>query len=85
MRLVSLEPWVVEGNTLGLVASYVYDDVTSGRPADCWEIYNRVGELLAVTWFDSHSVRQTAVDRGIVEEKDELDGVFVLIVDGQSI
>ena len=85
MRLVSFEPWVVEGDTLVLVASYIYEDVTSGRPADYWEIYNEAGQLLAVTWFDNHSLRQTAVDRGIIEEKNELEGVFVLMVDGEPI
>jgi len=82
MRLVSFDPWVVEGEVMGAVATYVYDDVTTERPADYWEIYNQDGELLAVTWFDSLGVRKTAVDRGIVEEKDQLEGVFVVVLDG---
>jgi hypothetical protein len=64
------------------VATYVYDDVTTERPADYWEIYNQDGELLAVSWFDSLGIRKTAVDRGIVEEKDKLEGVFVVVLDG---
>jgi hypothetical protein len=82
MRLVSFEPWIVEEQTMGTVAAYVYDDVTTERPVDYWEIYNQDGELLAVTWFDSLGVRRTAVDRGIVEEKGELEGIFVVVLDG---
>ena len=82
MRLVSFDPWVIEGEVMGAVATYVYDDVTTERPADYWEIYNQDAELLAVIWFDSLGVRKTAVDRGIVEEKDKLEGVFVVVLDG---
>jgi hypothetical protein len=82
MRLVSFDPWVVEGEVMGAVATYVYDDVTTERPADYWEIYNKDGELLVVSWFDRLGIRKTAVDRGIVEEKDKLEGVFVVVLDG---
>ncbi len=82
MRLVSFDPWVIEGKVMGAVATYVYDDVTTERPADYWEIYNQDGELLAVIWFDSLGLQKTAVDRGIVEEKDKLEGVFVVVLDG---
>jgi len=82
MRLVSVDPWVIEGEVMGAVATYVYDDVTTERAADYWEIYNQDSELLAVIWFDSLGVRKTAVDRGIVEEKDKLEGVFVFVLDG---
>ena len=85
MTLISLEPWVVEGELLGLVAAYTYDDVRTERPADYWELYNNQGGLVAVSWFDKLGVRRTAVDRGIVEEEDDLEGVFVVIVsDGTS-
>ena len=84
MTLVSFDPWVIEGEVMGAVAAYVYDDVTTERPADYWEIYNQDAELLAVIWFDSLGVRKTAVDRGIVEEKDKLEGVFVVVLDGDS-
>jgi uncharacterized protein YcfL len=82
MRLVSVDPWVIEGEVMGAVAAYVYDDVTTERAVDYWEIYNQDSELLAVIWFDSLGVRKTAVDRGIVEEKDKLEGVFVVVLDG---
>ena len=82
MSVVSFDPWVIEGEVMGAVVAYVYDDVTTKRPADYWEIYNQDGELLVVSWFDSLDIRRTAVDRGIVEEKDELEGIFVVVVDG---
>ncbi|HSE87599.1 MAG TPA: hypothetical protein VLJ79_15355 [Candidatus Binatia bacterium] len=49
MTLVSLEPWVVEGEFLGLVAAYTYDDVSTERPADYWELYSNQGSLVAVS------------------------------------
>jgi hypothetical protein len=85
MRLVSFEPWIVEEHIIGTVAAYVYDDVTTERAADYWEIYNQDGELLAVTWFDRFGIRRTAVDRSIVEEKDKLEGTFVIVLDGDLI
>lgn len=63
MTLVSLEPWVVEGELLGLVAAYTYDDVSTERPAAYWELYNNQGSLVAVSWFDKFGARRTAVDR----------------------
>ena len=85
MSVVSFDPWVVEGHIIGTVAAYVYDDVTTERPADYWELYNQDGELLAVSSFDRFGIRRTAVDRGIVEKKDELEGIFVVVLDGDSI
>ena len=85
MSLVSFDPWVVEGEVLGAVAVYVYDDVTTKRPADYWELYDKKGDLLAVSWFDRFGIRRTAVDRGIVEEEDKLEGIFVVVLDGNSI
>lgn len=84
MTLVSLEPWVVEGELLGLVATYSYDDVSTERPADYWEVYDNQGSLVAVSWFDQFGIRRTAVDRGIVEKQDYLEGVFVIVSDGSS-
>jgi hypothetical protein len=85
IRLVSFDPWVVEGEVLGAVAVYVYGDMTTERPADYWELYIREGGLLAVSWFDRFGIRRTAVDRGIVEQKDELEGIFVVVLNGDSI
>ena len=84
-RLVSLDPWVVEDEIVGTVAAYVYDDVTTERPADYWERYDKNGDLLAVSWFDRSGVQRSAVDRGILEEKDRLEGVLVVVLTGDSI
>jgi hypothetical protein len=85
MSLVSFDPWVVEGEVLGTLAAYVYDDVTTERAADYWELYDKRGDLLAVGWFDRFGIQRTAVDRGIVEKGDELEGIFVVVLDGNSI
>jgi len=85
MSLVSFQPWVVEGEVLGTLAAYVYDDVTTERPADYWELYDKDGDLLAVSWFDRFGIQRTAVDRGILEEKDRLEGILVVVLTGDSV
>jgi hypothetical protein len=85
MAAVSFQPWVVEGEVLGTMAAYVYTDVTTQRPADYWELYDKNGDLLAVSWFDRSGVQMTAVDRGILEEKDRLEGILVVVLTGDSI
>ena len=85
MRLVSLDPWVIEGNVMGAVAAYVYDDMTTERPADYWEFYDSEVNLLAVSWFDKFGIQRTAVDRGIIEQEDKLEGVFIVVLDGTLI
>jgi hypothetical protein len=84
MSLVSFSPWVVEGEVLGTLAAYVYDDVTTARPADYWQLYDKEGNLLAIGWFDKFGIQRTAIDRGIVEQKDKLEGIFVVILNGES-
>jgi hypothetical protein len=85
MSLVSFDPWVVEGEVLGTIAAYVYTDVTTERAADYWELYDKNGDLLAVSWFDGSGAQRTAVDRGILEEKDRLEGILVVVLTGESI
>jgi hypothetical protein len=85
MNLVSFSPWVVEGEVLGAVAEYVYDDVTTERPADYWELYDREGNLLVISWFDKFGIKRTAVDRGIVEQKHKLEGIFVVVLAGDPL
>lgn len=82
ISLVSFDTWVIEGEVMGAVATYVYDDVSSKRPADYWEFYDKEGNLLAVSWYDRLGIRRIAVDRGIVEEQGELEGIFVVVLDG---
>ena len=85
MTLVSAESWTVEGEVVGTVAAYVYKDVTSERPVDYWEFYDKQGDLLAVSWFDKFGIQRTAVDRGIVEQEDKLEGTFVVVLHGDLI
>ena len=85
IRLVSFDPWVIEGEVMGAVAAYVYNDVTTERPADYWELYDKEGNLLAVSWFDKFGIQRTAIDRGIIEQEDKLEGVFIVVLDGHLI
>jgi len=70
---------------LGTLAAYVYSDVTTERPVDYWELYDKQTNLLAASWFDRFGIQRTAVDRGIVEEEDKLEGIFVVVLDGNLI
>jgi hypothetical protein len=84
--LVSSEPWVVEGGEIwGTLAAYVYDDVTTKRPADYWELYGSTGDLLAISWFDRFGIQRLAVDQGLLDESDKLEGTFVFFLDGDSV
>ena len=85
MSLVSFQPWVVEGEVLGALAGYVYDDVTTERPADYWELYDTEGNLLALSWFDRFGIQRTAIDRGIVEGEGKVEGIFVVVSDRASL
>lgn len=85
MTLVYSEPWVVKGEVVGVFAGYVYKNVSTRRSVDYWELYDHAGDLLAVGWFDKFGIQRTAVDRGIVEEADKLEGVFVVVLDGETI
>jgi len=83
LTLVSSSPLVVEGQTLGEVI--VYDDPTTKRPEDYFELYDNPGDLIAVGWFDRFGIDRMAVDRGILDGEDELEGVFVSLLEGDSI
>jgi hypothetical protein len=83
LTLVSSSPLVVEGQTLGEVL--VYDDPTTKRPADYFELHDNPGDLIAVGWFDRFGIERTAVDRGILDGEGELEGVFVSLLEGDSI
>ena len=83
LTLVSFSPLVVEGEIVGEVAAY--DDPTTKRPADYWELYNSTGDLLAVGWFDRFGIQRMAVDRGLVEGTYKLEGVFVVLIDGDAV
>jgi hypothetical protein len=83
LTLVSVVPMTAGEELLGGVAAY--DDAATRRPADYLELFNNVGALLAVGWFDRFGIERLAVDRALVEDGDKLEGVFVLILTGDSI
>jgi hypothetical protein len=83
--LTSIQPWIVDNQVLGFIASYVYKDVSTGRSADYWELYDETGNLLAVSWFDQFGIQRTAVDRGIVNDEDKLEGVFVIVSESDPV
>ena len=77
---VSLSPLVVSGETVGMVS--VYDDSTTERPVDFLALYNNAGQLVAVGWFDKFGIQRIAMDRGLLEDNGKLEGVLVLVLDG---
>ena len=52
---------------------------------DYLELYDREGDLVAVGWFDRFGIQRMAVDRALVDGDEELQGVFVTVVDGELI
>src|SRR4030095_6913680 len=83
LTLVSFSQLVVEGEIVGEVAAY--DDPTTKRPIDYWELYNSESGLSAVGWFDRFGIQRMAVDRGLVEGTYKLEGVLVVLIDGDAV
>lgn len=83
LALVSVVPLKAGTEVLGAIAAY--DDAATIRPADYLELYNNVGALLAISWFDGFGIERLAVDRALTEDADKLEGVFVLLITGESI
>ncbi len=83
LNLLSRSPLLVNGLKAGVVV--VYDDPATARPADYFELYDNDSDLVAVGWFDRYGIRRMAVDRGLVEEKSDLEGVFVTLLQGDPI
>jgi hypothetical protein len=52
---------------------------------DYLALYDSAGDLVALGWFDRFGIQRIAVDRGLLDEGDELEGVFVFFLDGDSI
>jgi hypothetical protein len=75
---------VLEGNRIiGRLA--VYDDPATERGADYLEVYNDEGGLVLVSWFDRFGIQRVAVDRAVLEQRDTLQGDFVVVSDDDSI
>jgi hypothetical protein len=83
LTLVSLSPLVVNGKTLGEVL--VYDDPTTKRPVDYLALYDSARELVALGWFDRFGIQRIAMDRALVEGGNDLEGVFVSLVNGDPV
>jgi hypothetical protein len=83
LKLVSVVPLAAEGQTLAIFA--VYDDPSTQRTEDYLELYERNGELVAIGCFDEFGIERMAVDRALIEGGDSLQGVFVTVLDGESI
>jgi hypothetical protein len=84
LTVLSVAPLVIGDHTVGLIT--VYDDPATERPADYFELYDSSGgNLLAVSWFDRFGIERTAIDRGVLEGADKLEGIFVVIIDGESV
>ena len=83
LRPISILPITVKGEVVGRVA--IYNDPTTQRSADDLELYNNAGDLVAVGWFDRFGIERMAVDRGLLEDRDELEGVFIVLLDGEAL
>jgi hypothetical protein len=58
---------------------------TMQTPADYLEFYNNASNLVASSWFDSYGIERMTVDRGLVEDGGELEGGFVVLLDGEAV
>jgi len=91
LRPIAILPITVEAKIAGHVvvqivgSVVVYDDPTTQRSVDYIELYNNAGNLVAVEWFDSYGIERMAVDRGLLEDRDELEGVLVVVLDGDAV
>ncbi len=83
LTLVSFSSLLIAGNTVGEVL--IYDAPTTKRPADYFELYDADDDLFAVSWFDRFGIQRVAVDRGLLEEADKLEGVFVILLQGEPL
>jgi hypothetical protein len=63
-------------------AIVVYDDPATSRPVDYIAMYSPSGELLALSWFDRFGIERMAVDRGLLENTDQPEGIFVAFSTG---
>jgi hypothetical protein len=48
-------------------------------------LYYSTGDLVALGWFDQFGIQRVAVDRGLLESRDEVEGVYVFFLEGDSI
>lgn len=91
LRRISILPVTGEAEIAGHVVVktvgrvVVYDDPATQRAGDYIELYNNTGDLVAVGWFDRYGIERMAVDRGLLEDRDKLEGVLVVVLDGEAV
>jgi len=83
LNLISLSPVVADGKTVGALA--VYDDPATQRSEDYLDLYDSDGDLVAIVWFDRFGIQRIAVDHAFLEGREDLQGEFVTVVDGEPI
>jgi hypothetical protein len=83
LELVSFFGLFVQNRIIGGLA--VYDDPTTSRRVDCMALYDTGGELLMFGWFDRFGIERVAADRGFLEGNNALEGVFVVLLNGDSV
>ena len=83
MNLISFSAVMADGDIVGALA--VYDDPRTARPEDYIELYDNDGQLVAVGWIDRFGIERIAVDRALLENREDLNGTFVTVVDGEPI
>lgn len=76
-------PLIIHGVAVG--TAVVYNSPDRAKPGEYLEFYNPTGNLVAVVWFDRFGIRRTAVDRSFLRGKNQVEGVFVPIDDGELI
>ncbi len=82
--LVSLLNVISETEIVGAIA--LYDDPRTEAATDYMEMYDEAGGLVSVSWFDPHGIRRTAMDFGLLQEEAEgLEGVLVLLLEGEAL
>ncbi|MGH7834898.1 MAG: hypothetical protein ACREQK_14745 [Candidatus Binatia bacterium] len=81
--LLTVYPLLAGSRVIGSLA--FYDDTATARPADYLELYDREGNLLVVSWFDRFGIERVAVDRGFLERAGRPAGIFVVLVEGDTV
>src|SRR5262249_27134551 len=83
MKLIGFVAPKISSGIAGGMA--VYDDAATKRIGDYAEIYNLKGALIAIIWFDQFGILRTAIDRGLSFTKEDVEGVLVLVMNGDPV
>ena len=83
MKLIGFVAPKISSEIAGSMA--VYDDAGTKRIGDYAEIYNIKGALIAIIWFDQFGILRTAIDRGVVLHEKDVEGVLVLVMNGDPV